>query len=113
MSNDLTAFQSSIQHGIPGSLPEYNGRDASIQHAPVRNILYLTKEERRLALQNALRYFPAAMHEKLAPEFAEELKSYGRIYMYRFSLLIKCIAGPLINILPVASSSRHYADDPE
>jgi urocanate hydratase len=84
MSSDLNSFRSAIQQGIPSSLPDFNGRDTSIQHAPVRNIQYLTKEERRLALANALRYFPKSMHEKLAPEFADELKQYGRIYMYRF-----------------------------
>src|SRR6187455_641281 len=70
MSIDQNTFHSSICQGIPATLPEFNGRDASIQHAPVRNILYLTKEERRLALANALRYFPKSMHEKLAAEFA-------------------------------------------
>ena len=55
-----------------------------MQHAPVRSISNLSVEERRLALANALRYFPVAWHEKLAPEFAKELVDYGRIYMYRF-----------------------------
>ncbi len=95
MSTDSSTFQSSIQQGIPDSLPEYNGRDASIQHAPVRNILYLTKEEKKLALRNALRYFPASMHAKLAPEFAKELNDYGRIYMYRFRPSYKMHARPI------------------
>lgn len=95
MSIDLHTFKDSIQQGIPDSLPEYQGREASIQHAPVRNILYLTKEERKLALRNALRYFPATLHEKLAPEFAQELKDYGRIYMYRFRPGYKMYARPI------------------
>lgn len=55
-----------------------------MQHAPVRSISSLSIEERRLALANALRYFPEALHAVLAPEFAEELIQYGRIYMYRY-----------------------------
>lgn len=43
----------------------------------------LTLEEKRLALKNALRYFPEKDHAVLAPEFADELRRYGRIYMYR------------------------------
>jgi urocanate hydratase len=95
MSNDLDLFQSSIRQGIPSFLPEYNSRDVNIQHAPVRNIHYLTKEERKLALRNALRYFPSSMHEKLATEFADELKAYGRIYMYRFRPTYKMYARPI------------------
>ncbi len=84
MSTDQILFRSSIQLGIPSSLPDYHGRDASIQHAPVRSISSLSIDERRLALANALRYFPASLHNTLAPEFADELIHYGRIYMYRY-----------------------------
>ncbi len=84
MSEDIQAIQYHIKSGIPAALPEYHGRDTSIQHAPVRNIQLLTSAQRRLALQNALRYFPEQHHEILAAEFAMELEVYGRIYMYRF-----------------------------
>lgn len=81
---DLSTFHQSIQQGIPSDLPDYSGRDIKVHHAPVRSISGLSIEERRLALSNALRYFPESMHPVLAPEFADELIHYGRIYMYRF-----------------------------
>lgn len=84
MNDDLQAFQYHIKRGIPSELPPFDSRDASIQHAPVRNIKDLTIPEKRLALQNALRYFPKGLHSTLAPEFALELEVYGRIYMYRY-----------------------------
>jgi urocanate hydratase len=84
MTETLTQFQDQIRKGIPSELPDYQGRDESIQHAPVRNIEQLSIADRRLALRNALRYFPAHQHAALAPEFADELNRYGRIYMYRF-----------------------------
>ncbi|XP_077993367.1 urocanate hydratase-like [Glandiceps talaboti] len=64
-------------------LPPRRPRDESVPHAPVRTH-NLNQEQQRLALQNALRYFPSEMHDTLAPEFAEELRQYGHIYMYRF-----------------------------
>lgn len=76
-------FKIAIQAGIPSVLPEMPVYDHSINHAPKRKDI-LTAEEKRLALRNALRYFPKALHAQLAPEFAEELKTYGRIYMYRY-----------------------------
>ncbi len=84
MTEDISSFQYLIKTGIPADLPEYHGRNDSIQHAPVRNIQNLTIEERRLALANALRYFSAELHEVLSAEFALELEVYGRIYMYRY-----------------------------
>lgn len=84
MVEDISSFQYLVKAGIPADLPPYSGRDESIQHAPVRNIQDLTAEDRRLALANALRYFPKQMHESLASEFALELQVYGRIYMYRY-----------------------------
>jgi urocanate hydratase len=84
MNEDQMTFQQAIQSGLPTTLPEYYGRDTTMQHAPVRSISSLSIEERRLALANALRYFPESLHEVLAPEFAEELVHYGRIYMYRY-----------------------------
>ncbi len=79
----LKEFQAAILQGIPNKLPEPKAYDSNINHAPVRKDI-LTTEEKRLALKNALRYFPEKLHKTLAPEFAEELKNFGRIYMYRF-----------------------------
>ncbi len=81
---DINTFRAAITEGIPAALPAYTGRETKIQHAPVRSISGLSIEERRLALANALRYFPEDLHAQLAPEFAEELIHYGRIYMYRY-----------------------------
>ena len=79
----LEAFQAAIRAGIPDTLPTAKPYDKSINHAPKRKDI-LTDEEKVLALKNALRYFPAKHHKVLAKEFSEELKRYGRIYMYRF-----------------------------
>jgi len=76
-------FQQLIQEGIPSELPPKKAYDSHINHAPKRKEI-LTEKEKKLALRNALRYFPKEQHAELAPEFAEELKAYGRIYMYRF-----------------------------
>uniref|UniRef100_UPI00404761C5 urocanate hydratase n=1 Tax=Algoriphagus sp. TaxID=1872435 RepID=UPI00404761C5 len=76
-------FKDQIRQGIPSQLPPKKERTAGISHAPKRKDL-LSTDEKKLALRNALRYFPTAWHETLAPEFWEELKTYGRIYMYRF-----------------------------
>ena len=76
-------FQQKILQGIPDELPPDKPRDVDVSHAPVRKDL-LSAEEKKLALRNALRYFPVDLHRQLAPEFAEELKNYGRIYMYRY-----------------------------
>ncbi|MDP3398809.1 MAG: urocanate hydratase [Bacteroidales bacterium] len=79
----LTEFQKQILQGIPSELPLQKRYDPNINHAPKRKDI-LNREEKMLALKNALRYFPERFHETLAPEFANELKLYGRIYMYRF-----------------------------
>ncbi len=78
----LEQFQADIRAGIPAVLPAPKPYDNTINHAPKRKDI-LTPEEKRLALRNALRYFPAEMHATLLPEFADELHRYGRIYMYR------------------------------
>ena len=78
----LEEFQADIRAGIPQVLPELQPYDNSISHAPKRKDI-LSPEEKKLALRNALRYFPASMHATLLPEFVNELKTYGRIYMYR------------------------------
>ena len=76
-------FQTLIRQGIPSQLPPKKERTAGISHAPKRKDL-LSTDEKKLALRNALRYFPKEWHATLAPEFLEELQNYGRIYMYRF-----------------------------
>ena len=76
-------FQTTIRQGIPSQLPPKKERSAGISHAPKRKDL-LSTDEKKLALRNALRYFPKEWHTELAAEFWEELKDYGRIYMYRF-----------------------------
>lgn len=76
-------FKELIQQGIPDVLPNNRDYESSINHAPKRKDI-LSKDEKELALRNALRYFDAKHHSVLLPEFAEELETYGRIYMYRF-----------------------------
>lgn len=76
------AFKKDIAGGIPSVLPEAKAYEPNINHAPKRKAI-LTQEEKKLALKNALRYFPKSQHAELAKEFADELKTYGRIYMYR------------------------------
>ena len=78
-----TDFQKEILAGIPEQLPGPKAFDTGINHAPVRKDI-LTKEEKKLALKNALRYFDKKHHAELAPEFADEMKKHGRIYMYRY-----------------------------
>ena len=87
-------FVKDIRAGIPDTLPEPQAYDTTINHAPKRKDI-LTEEEKRLALRNALRYFPQKFHAVLAPEFAEELKTYGRIYMYRFRPTYEMYARPI------------------
>lgn len=79
----MNDFQRAILAGIPDVLPEPKGYDPNINHAPKRKDI-LNAEEKKLALKNALRYFPAKHHATLLPEFRQELETYGRIYMYRF-----------------------------
>jgi len=79
----MTKFQEEILRGIGDELPAVKPYDPNINHAPKRKDI-LTEQEKVLALKNALRYFPQKFHATLAPEFAEELRRYGRIYMYRF-----------------------------
>ncbi len=79
----MTDIKESILRGIPSTLPPQKEYDISVSHAPKRKDI-LTKEEKKLAIKNALRYFPENLHSELAVEFAEELKEYGRIYMYRY-----------------------------
>ncbi len=78
----MTDFQKSIIEGIPDVLPAPKPFDPTVNHAPHRKQI-LTADEKKLALRNALRYFPPKHHATLIPEFKEELETYGRIYMYR------------------------------
>ncbi|XP_048873866.1 urocanate hydratase [Brienomyrus brachyistius] len=81
--------------GLPlDPLPPNTGRNPKIPHAPVRTP-NLSAQEEKLALRNALRYFPPHLHTTLAPEFAEELRQYGHIYMYRFCPPIRMRAYPI------------------
>ena len=81
----MKSFQASILEGIPADLPTPKPHDPSVSHAPKRIIDgVLSDKEKKLAVRNALRYFHPDHHAVLAPEFAEELERYGRIYMYRF-----------------------------
>ena len=79
----MTDFQRSILEGIPAQIPAKQDYDININHAPKRKDI-LNNEEKELALKNALRYFPAEQHAELALDFAQELKEYGRIYMFRY-----------------------------
>lgn len=90
----IQEFQQSILEGIPTQLPEPQKYDPTVSHAPRRKDI-LTKEEKKLALRNALRYFKPEWHAVLAPEFMEELRKYGRIYMYRFRPTYRMYARPI------------------
>ena len=79
----MTELKKAIIEGIPNEIPDKRKFNTKISHAPKRKDI-LSKDEKKLAIRNALRYFPKNMHSELGPEFAEELKTYGRIYMYRF-----------------------------
>lgn len=76
-------FQEEIKQGIPKELPLAKPYPANANRAPKRKDI-LNVEEKQLAVRNALRYFPKEWHQELATEFAQELKDFGRIYMYRF-----------------------------
>jgi len=91
---DTASFQKAILVGIPADLPEPGPYDENVSHAPKRKEI-LSEKERKLALKNALRYFDKKHHPVLAPEFAEELEKYGRIYMYRFRPHYRMYARPI------------------
>ena len=87
-------FKEEILAGIPAELPQVKPYDREINHAPKRKDI-LSGKEKALALKNALRYFPEHLHKVLAPEFAQELHDYGRIYMYRYRPDYKIYARPI------------------
>jgi urocanate hydratase len=93
-TTDIKSFQTAILNGIPDKLPNPKPYDAKINHAPKRKEI-LNDNEKKLALKNALRYFDSKHHATLAKEFAEELKTYGRIYMFRFRPDYKIYARPI------------------
>ena len=84
-------FADAVREGIPSYLPPLQPYDVNVNHAPKRKDI-LTPEQKRLAVRNALRYFPPQLHAALAPEFAQELHDYGRIYMYRYRPAYKMYA---------------------
>ncbi len=90
----LEDFRNDIRAGIPAQLPGPQPYAEGVNHAPRRKDI-LSPEEKRLALRNALRYFPAEQHAELAHEFAEELRRYGRIYMYRLRPTYEMKARPI------------------
>ena len=90
----MNEFQLDIIQGIPAQLPEPKAYDPNVNHAPRRKDI-LTPAEKELALKNALRYFDPRHHATLAPEFAEELRRYGRIYMYRLRPDYEMYARPI------------------
>ena len=87
-------FKTAVAAGIPETLPQARPYDPTVNHAPKRKHI-LTSEQEKLALKNALRYFPVHLHAELAPEFARELHDYGRIYMYRFRPAYEMYARPI------------------
>ena len=106
---ESTDFKKLILQGIPVNLPVPQPYDQEVNHAPIRKDI-LSKDEKKLALKNALRYFDRKHHAVLAPEFAGELKKYGRIYMYRFRPAYPMHARISV---PVRTGSSYHADDPE
>lgn len=87
-------FKEAILQGIPSELPAKAILDNKVSHAPKRKAI-LSPEEEKLAIRNALRYFPKEWHSELASEFLEELRTYGRIYMYRFRPQYEMYARPI------------------
>jgi urocanate hydratase len=94
MQSTSLSFKDQILEGIPEQLPEPKPFDDSINHAPKRKTI-LSQQEEILALKNALRYFDKKHHKDLLPEFKNELKTYGRIYMYRLRPSYKMYARPI------------------
>ncbi|TRX20646.1 urocanate hydratase [Flavobacterium franklandianum] len=89
-------FKEQIQQGIPTILPLPKPFEVNINHAPKRKDV-LSDDEKKLALRNALRYFEPQHHAELIKEFAKELETYGRIYMYRFRPDYVMYARPIVD----------------
>ncbi len=90
----MNSFKQKILAGIPETLPAKKPYAEEVNHAPKRKDI-LSADEKKLAIRNALRYFPEAWHRELAPEFLQELNEYGRIYMYRFKPDYPMFARPI------------------
>jgi urocanate hydratase len=90
----MSDFKNAILEGIPTILPELKALNDKLSHAPKRKDI-LSLAEKKLALKNSLRYFPKDLHEVLAPEFKQELETYGRIYMYRYRPDYEMYARPI------------------
>ena len=90
----MTPFQKEITQGLPEQLPIKRSVPGDVNRAPKRKDI-LTAKEKKLALENALRYFPVEWHKTLAAEFLEELKTFGRVYMYRFKPSYEMKARPI------------------
>ena len=90
----LIDFKSQVQEGIPAEIPSLRPTEEGVNHAPKRKQI-LSEVERKLALQNALRYFPKSQHKELASEFLAELNEFGRIYMLRYRPDHKMYARPI------------------
>jgi urocanate hydratase len=87
-------FKEEILQGIPQELPLKKPYPKEANPAPKRKDI-LSKEEKKLAIRNALRYFPEAWHKELAQEFAQELQELGRVYMFRFKPAYEIYARPI------------------
>jgi urocanate hydratase len=87
-------FKNDIRQGVPDQIPPVKEYEKGINHAPKRKEI-LSLEEKKLAIRNALRYFPEEQHSMLAKEFADELETYGRIYMFRYRPGYKMYARPI------------------
>ncbi|MDB4583568.1 urocanate hydratase [Draconibacterium sp.] len=94
MVSEKDLFRKAILKGIPNELPKAKPYEQKVNHAPKRKDI-LTGHEKKLAIKNALRYFPCEMHSSLASEFLDELNRFGRIYMYRFRPDYKMYARPI------------------
>ena len=90
----LDAFQREILLGIPDLIPPKKSFDYDVNHAPKRKDS-LSVDEKKLAIRNALRYFPKNQHSVLAADFLHELETYGRIYMYRYRPDYEMYARPI------------------
>lgn len=90
----MHSFKDQLLEGIPETLPEYPAFDSAINRAPKR-VAHLSKDELKLALKNALRYFSPSLHKTLAKEFLSELKERGHIYMYRYMPSYRLYARPI------------------
>ena len=98
----FSSLRASIIDGIPKLIPDHPGIDQDLDHVPVRRQV-LSSDEKRLALRNALRYFPIEHHEILADDFANELENYGRIYMLRYRPTEYSMKAHPINAYPASS----------